>query len=857
MSTVLRDIRLAGVAFDLRQQFLDAPDLFHGASVTVTGNTSLSDLAAVSGVRNVWAMRKTFPPKPYAAPASGQGPGSDTLIKRDFDVGAHSLLYDDELVPGGLAKRATAAVAASKYKVDTFSPHAMTGVDVLHKRGILGKGVKVAIIDTGVDYKNPILGGCFGKGCHISFGYDLVGDAYDGSSTPEPGPDPYASCQAHGTHVTGILGALPNKYGFTGVAPEATLGMYRIFGCDPYGFVADDVIVAAITRAYKDGAQVVSMSIGEPAGFLASSAPQALVDKLSAKGVVFATAAGNEGYEGLFFGESPGVTTRGMAVASVDVRELPAFQAQLTGHGSLTYQGTVYGPLVSNKTLEVYFTSTNPKNTSDACAPLPKGLDLSNKLVVVQRGDCLFVDKMTYVAARKGAYMLIYNSPTGAQLPLLDHTATGLIGGVGGLSHQQGLDLLALYKKNKTLKVKLTSTALVRGVADTTSGGLVSEFSNFGPSGDLIGQPSLAAPGGNIFSTLPRNVGGVGVLSGTSMATPFVSGAAALLLSARKTDKLSPEEVRALLSSSGKLLREKVNSKGALSTVLLQGGGLIQVDAAVAATTIVTPSEISLNDTAFGVYAQMVTIRNLNKYAVKYTFGEALAKTLGLYVNGTSDILPNTTPAEVKGAIATVKWAKSSLTVAAGKTATIKVTFTPPSLSAAEASKFPLFSGWLKLVGTAKGTSQTFAVPYFGLAAKISDAPVLDTTDTVYGPGQAYPFLLNAKKNAVQVADAGVYTFASGPQFGHRLAMACRRLTWDLVDAGVDYQGTVATANNGGTAGGGARMGKRGHVFGPGSGMGLHARSGVNMLGGGAVVKRLAVEPIVKSEVANVTIKSA
>lgn len=795
-------------------------------------------------------MRKYSPPRTYALAGAGESAAGNKVIKRDFVDEDRLLEGDDDDFSGVLAKRATAAVAASKYKVDSFSPHAMTGVDSLHKRGLLGQGVKVAIIDTGVDYKNPILGGCFGKGCHISFGYDLVGDAYDGSSTPEPSSDPYASCQAHGTHVTGILGALPNKYGFTGVAPAATFGMYRIFGCDPYGFVADDVIVAAMTRAYKDGAQVVSMSIGEPAGFLASTAPQALVDRLSQKGVVFATAAGNEGYEGLFFGESPGVSTRGMAVASVDVRELPAFAANVVGQKSVIYQGTVYGPLVSNKTLELYFTSTNPANTTDACQPLPKGLDLSNKLIVVQRGSCLFVEKMTYVASRKGAYMLIYNSPTGAQLPLLDHTSTGLVGGAGGLTHQQGLDLLALYKKNKSLKVKLTSTALVRGATDTVSGGLVSAFSNYGPSGDLIGQPSLAAPGGNIFSTLPRNVGGVGVLSGTSMATPFVAGAAALVLSARKADKLTPEEVRALLSSSAKLVREKVESKGGLVTVLRQGGGLVQVDVAVAAKTVVTPAETSLNDTAFGVYGQTISIRNLNKYAVKYTFGEQLATSLGVYTNGTSDILPSTTPAEVKGATATVTWAKSSLTIAAGKTATVKVTITPPVLSNAQASKFPLFSGWLKLVGTAKGASQTLTVPYFGLAARMSDAPVLDSTDTVYGAGQAYPFLLSAKKGAVQTADAGVYTFASGPRFGHRLAMACKKVTWDLVDADVGYVGTIRTANNGGTAGAAGRMEKRMHAFGPGA-EGLHKGLA------GAVVKRLAVEPALVEGVTNATIKNA
>ena len=145
--------------------------------------------------------------------------------------------------------------------VDTFPPHVMTGVDKLHAEGISGEGVFVALIDTGVDYTHPALGGGFGAGFKIARGHDLVGNLRDPNGIPHPDPDPLDQCDDHGTHVAGIVGANPNSYNFTGVAPKATLGMYRALSCSGLG--GDDIVTAAFMRAFEDSADVISSSVGK------------------------------------------------------------------------------------------------------------------------------------------------------------------------------------------------------------------------------------------------------------------------------------------------------------------------------------------------------------------------------------------------------------------------------------------------------------------------------------------------------------------------------------------------------------------------------------------------------------------
>jgi subtilisin family serine protease len=164
------------------------------------------------------------------------------------------------------------------------------------------------------------LGGCFGAGCLVSYGTDLVGDAYDGNNKGVPDPDPM-DCGGHGTHVAGSIAAQSNPFDFTGASPGVQLGAYKVFGCD--GQVSNDVLIAAYNMAYEAGSDIITASIGGPAGW--SEEPWAVaVQRIVEHGVPCTVAAGNEGAVGLFYASTAANGKKVTAVASVDNTKTPA-----------------------------------------------------------------------------------------------------------------------------------------------------------------------------------------------------------------------------------------------------------------------------------------------------------------------------------------------------------------------------------------------------------------------------------------------------------------------------------------------------------------------------------------------------
>ncbi|KAK2034880.1 subtilase [Colletotrichum zoysiae] len=197
----------------------------------------------------------------------------------------------------------------------SWPPHVMTQVDKLRADGFTGTGMRIGIVDTGIDYTHPALGACFGPGCLVEYGYDFVGDAFDGSSAPEPDGDPFEACNGHGTHVAGIIAAMANPMGFTGAAPGVKLGMYRTFGCS--GVSTGDAMLAGVVRAFEDGSDIITGSVGNYNGW-PGEAFSVAVSRIVKAGVPCTFAAGNQvgGTEGLFGLSNPSTGEGVMSISS-------------------------------------------------------------------------------------------------------------------------------------------------------------------------------------------------------------------------------------------------------------------------------------------------------------------------------------------------------------------------------------------------------------------------------------------------------------------------------------------------------------------------------------------------------------
>jgi len=193
-------------------------------------------------------------------------------------------------------------------------------------RPVTGVGIRVAIIDSGVDYAHPALGGCFGNGCRVAGGYDFVHD--DGDPVDNNG---------HGTHVAGIAAA----DGFLhGVAPGAELLAYKVLNETGWGYASD--VIAALERAVADGAGVINLSLGG-AGTADDPLSQAAVDG----GCVVVAAAGNSGpHAGTV--QSPAVAPGVIAVAAADKGDaLADWSARGPVAGSLALKPDLTAPGVA------------------------------------------------------------------------------------------------------------------------------------------------------------------------------------------------------------------------------------------------------------------------------------------------------------------------------------------------------------------------------------------------------------------------------------------------------------------------------------------------------------------------------
>lgn len=558
--------------------------------------------------------------------------------------------------------RMSAAAAPVDPDVSITGAPAVWQTDDPSGRPDRGTGETVAVVDTGIDYNHPDLGGGFGPGHKVVGGYDF----FDGDADP-------MDDNGHGTHVAGIVAGDPaGPTGRTGEAPGATLTAYKVLDASGNGFESTvlEGFDAAVAADNPHRADVVNMSVGGPPALddpLEQAAEQAIRD-----GVVVVTAAGNYG---------PGESSVGSPAEAPDVL---AVGATITGITLPTV--TVTAPMRHTMHVERLGLSANPPaggedlDVVDAGGGSPDdydGLDVTGKAVFVANSAEAFHPNLALTAQKHGAAAIIYKQTNiytgpGSQPGPLPDVATGLA------DDPDKLNLVAV-EANGTDAVDLQQwldqgpVRIHIGTTDATD--LVPSFSAHGPAfGSYALKPDLVAPGTEIGSTWPG--GGYADDTGTSMAAPHVAGAAALLREAHPDWTVA--QIGAALTGGAHLL------DGYDPTT--QGAG--RLDVAAADRMSVLPSERIAD---FGV-ADMQGSSLDEAKTVTLTNVSAQARTLHLSVQQTP------------GTSGQVRVTPGAVHIAPGRSATVRLTISG-ALPGANAD----ISGWLR--ASASG-SPAVTVPY-------------------------------------------------------------------------------------------------------------------------------------------------
>ena len=538
-------------------------------------------------------------------------------------------------LPALLGQRFVSAVYPStRYVLDlNRSPSLIGAPQLAAATGAKGQGMKIGIIDDGIDQTSTFFNPA---GFAYPPGFPKGNTAY---ATPKvivarafPGPGSGAGgtlpldrhFSFHGTHVAGIAAGDEGTFapagidhpaiaGLSGVAPRAWLGNYRVFNV-PVPFVGccsaeDPEIVKAMDSAVSDGMDVINMSLGAPETDPATSALVVAVKNVTAAGVVTAIAAGNDrDLFGLGTVGLPGTAPDAITVAAVSNshffgRALTLVSPNSPGLGQLAVVPGASGipsvwstsdqPLVDVGTIA----GADGKRVDRAlCGPpgnlngtgsnLPAGA-LNGFVALVSRGTCTFASKAERVRVAGGTGMIVIDNRAGDPNPIGAATSvpSAMISSLDGARLEQAL---APANGRGSIRVGRDQLEIATANADVPT-----SFSSAGLTAfthEL--KPDISAPGANVLSsTLVETQGeAYAPFSGTSMATPHIAGAAALLRQLHPG--WTPGQVKsALMSTAAPSYADSTHS--AEASVLVEGAGLAQLVPAADPKIFTTPQSLS------------------------------------------------------------------------------------------------------------------------------------------------------------------------------------------------------------------------------------------------------------------------
>jgi subtilisin family serine protease len=463
--------------------------------------------------------------------------------------------------------------------------------------GYDGRGVTIALLDTGVNRRHPYLGG------RVEDGVDVLGE-YSGAPAAADPDDP-SRLERHGTELAGILAGARGPGGISGVATGASILPIRVAGWqrDLTGSWAvygrTDQIVAGLERAVDpnldgdahDAARVALIGLAASYGAFADSPEARAIRGALRLDTVVVAPAGNDGPAGPSYGSvaSPGGAPEALTVGAADLRRR-AEEVPVTLRAGLEVLLSrplpLAGALVSSHPQELELVAPRSSDTGSAVPSLGDFFDSRGRSLVAGRAALVHAGDdprlATEYAARAGAAAVVLYGNT--QLPAgglgLDENVTAPVVSVPERVGRLALDALARHRRPA---VSIGAPVAARN----GSFGGIAPFSSRGLAYDGRVKPDLAAPGVGLATSEPgRDENGsarYGTVNGTSAAAAVVAGAAAVLAQARPA--LSASELKGVLTGTARPLRE--------GGVIAQGAGLFDLDAASVAELATDPATLA------------------------------------------------------------------------------------------------------------------------------------------------------------------------------------------------------------------------------------------------------------------------
>lgn len=520
---------------------------------------------------------------------------------------------------------------------------------------LYGDGVKIGIIDSGLDFEHEafrddslaaIVGYPRGDPEYIGLAnskviavrsyVELLNRGSPAASTPDDN-SPWDS-SGHGTGVAMIAAGkrVETPIGpVSGIAPNARIGVYKVFGTPGLNFyTADHAVIGALDDAANDGMDIVNMSLGNPMYYpwdahgpdCGISFPNAACNPLSIAveslvndlGIAVVAAAGNHAWLGML--QEPGKSTiivPGNAPSAITVggtgNSASVVHAVRVGGKSFEARsGTgpdADGPLTAPAVLASDL--FNPR----ACSPFPEGT-LQGKLVVIDRGTCFFLHKVEHAdaAGAAGALVINHQGESLIGMALLEDTDIPAFF-VGYTDGEAIRELLA----NPESQLTLDPTPVV----SERDWAFVNPRSSRGPTLALDPKPDIVAPSVDVYTAAPRynpqgtlySPSGFRSFSGTSYAAPFVAGAAALVWQA--FPDLSARQVASVLINSASPI---ITEDGERERLTAGGAGVLDIDAALRTTATAVPPSVSFGSVGGASYPIRRQIEIANKTSQRQTY---------------------------------------------------------------------------------------------------------------------------------------------------------------------------------------------------------------------------------------------